>query len=199
MKGYSDSSVLKTLSLSMSSLGVKRLGKEYKKLQEDPVPNLLARPLESDIFQWRFLFKGEDDSPYKGGLYMGGIVFPNAYPHQAPKVYMITPNGRFNLSLKGICMSFTNWHPESWNPALGVRTILMGLISFFYEDGTTAGSIRTTNAGKQEFAQKSVEFNRNHKDYMELFQENDLEVSLRPKVVIIRRKKVVKKVAQNVV
>ena len=181
----------------MASLGVKRLGKEYKKLQEDPVPNLLARPLESDIFQWRFLFKGEADSPYKGGLYMGGIVFPRAYPHEAPKVYMITPNGRFNLSLKGICMSFTNWHPESWNPALGVRTILMGLISFFYEERNTTGAMQSTKAEKEEFAQKSVEFNKNHKDYRELFQDNELEVSLRPKVVIIRRKKVVKKVVQN--
>jgi ubiquitin-conjugating enzyme E2 J2 len=181
----------------MSSLGVKRLSKEYKKLQEEPVPNLLAKPLETDIFQWRFLFKGESDSPYAGGLYMGGMEFPNTYPHSAPKVYMITPNGRFNLSSKGICMSFTNWHPESWNPALGVRTILLGLISFFYEDGHTAGALKTSDAEKRELASKSIAFNHNHKDYIELFQDNELETPISkisaPKIVIIKRKKVVRK------
>lgn len=181
----------------MSSLGVKRLSKEYKKLQEEPVPNLLAKPLETDIFQWRFLFKGESDSPYAGGLYMGGMEFPNTYPHSAPKVYMITPNGRFNLSSKGICMSFTNWHQESWNPALGVRTILLGLISFFYEDGHTAGALKTSDEEKRELASKSIAFNHNHKDYIELFQDNELENPISkisaPKIVIIKRKKVVRK------
>jgi len=50
---------------------------------------------------------------------------------------MLTPNGRFELNTK-ICISFTNYHEESWQPAWGVRTAILGLQGFFPLRGKAA-------------------------------------------------------------
>jgi ubiquitin-conjugating enzyme E2 J2 len=52
-----------------------------------------------------------------------------------------TPSGRFEPGNK-ICLSFSDFHPESWNPLWGVSHILLGVQSFFYtDDGTTGARI----------------------------------------------------------
>lgn len=38
-------------------------------------------------------------------------------------------------------MSMTSMHPESWNPAWTVQQILIGLVSFWYEDVYTSGGM----------------------------------------------------------
>lgn len=45
-------------------LSIKRLRKENLSLQKEPVPYAIARPLESNILEWRFLVRGIDD--YEG-------------------------------------------------------------------------------------------------------------------------------------
>lgn len=42
---------------------------------------------------------------------------------------MITPNGRFKTNKK-LCLSISDFHPDTWNPAWSVSTILTGLLSF---------------------------------------------------------------------
>ena len=42
-----------------------------------------------------------------------------------PSIYMVTPSGRFEVNMK-ICMSMSDFHPESWNPSWRVETILVG-------------------------------------------------------------------------
>jgi hypothetical protein len=46
---------------------MKRLRIEYNKLSKEPVPYAIARPLEKNILEWRFLIKGTGD--YEGGFY----------------------------------------------------------------------------------------------------------------------------------
>ncbi|KAG8721282.1 hypothetical protein FRC08_014429 [Ceratobasidium sp. 394] len=50
---------------------------------------------------------------------------------------LLTPNGRFELHKK-ICISFTNYHEELWQPAWGVRTAIIGLQGFFPHKGEAA-------------------------------------------------------------
>eukprot|EP00831_Metopus_contortus_P058038 TRINITY_DN5029_c0_g1_i1.p1 TRINITY_DN5029_c0_g1~~TRINITY_DN5029_c0_g1_i1.p1 ORF type:complete len:263 (+),score=53.16 TRINITY_DN5029_c0_g1_i1:123-911(+) len=48
-----------------------------------------------------------------------------------------------------ICLTFTDYHPESWQPAWTIRTMLQGIISFMpFED--TAGSIGALNYSVEE-------------------------------------------------
>lgn len=49
------------------------------------------------------------------------------------------------LRLHRLCLSITDFHPDTWNPAWSVSTILTGLLSFMVEKGPTLGSIETSD------------------------------------------------------
>jgi ubiquitin-conjugating enzyme E2 J1 len=77
---------------------------------------------------------------------------PPEYPMKPPDVYLLTPNGidshsappacspridvfrfcagRFQTGTK-ICLSYTSFHAEEWQPAWGVRTMLNALTGIF--------------------------------------------------------------------
>lgn len=76
-----------------------------------------------------YVIAGPEDTPYEGGYYHGKLIFPREYPFKPPSIYMITPNGRFETN-KRLCLSISDYHPESWNPAWNVGSILTGLLSF---------------------------------------------------------------------
>ena len=83
---------------------------------------------------------------------------------------MLTETGRFDINC-AICLSISNFHPESWNPVWPVRSIILGLISFFLEDKPTAGYIVTTLEKKKEIAAKSKEMIVQKKIFNDLFTE----------------------------
>ncbi|RKO95560.1 UBC-like protein, partial [Caulochytrium protostelioides] len=134
-----------------SRTAIKRLTVEYKRLQTQPPPYIVAKPLESNLFEWHYILTGPPDSPYEGGEYHGRIVFPNTYPYAPPAIRMITPSGRFATDTR-LCLSMSDFHPDSWNPMWSVPTILTGLLSFMLEDTQTTGSIVTTAAQKRQYS-----------------------------------------------
>lgn len=104
------------------------------------------------------MITGPDDTPYVGGQYHGTLVFPADYPFKPPAIRMMTPSGRFQNGMR-LCLSISDYHPRTWNPAWSVSTILNGLLSFMVGDETTAGSITTTEGQKRQFAAHSREWN----------------------------------------
>jgi len=97
--------------------------------------------VEKNIFVWDFLIFGLQECDYQGGFYHGRINFPSEYPMKPPKLLMFTPNGRFQTN-KPICTSFSNYHPETWNPLWGVESIVIGFISFMLSEEFTAGCVK---------------------------------------------------------
>jgi ubiquitin-protein ligase len=75
------------------------------------------------------VIRGPENTPYFGGFYHGKLVFPSEYPYKPPRIYMITPNGRFKTNSR-LCLSISDFHPDTWKPAWSVSTILTGLLSF---------------------------------------------------------------------
>ena len=67
------------------------------------------------------------------------ILFPPQFPFKPPSLLMCTPNGRFKVHTR-LCLSMSDFHPETWNPMWSVSTILMGLYSFMLEDTPTLGN-----------------------------------------------------------
>jgi len=144
----------------------KRLRKELLMLQREPVPLAVAAPLESNILEWRFLMQGV--GIYDGGYYMGKLVFPPEYPLKPPSIMFITPSGRFDVN-KRICLSISDFHPETWAPSWTVGTILTGIVSFYNSEESTVGSINRTEAERKKFAQDSMAFNLRDKTFVKLF------------------------------
>ena len=65
----------------------------------------------------------------------------------------------------------SSFHPETWNPAWSVSTILTALLSFMLEKTPTQGSLETTEAEKRLLAEQSVSFNLENKIFKELFPD----------------------------
>ena len=145
-----------------------RLRKELKAF--DPPPYIRAAPLESNLQEWRFVLQGPHDSPYEGGLYQGKVKFPDDFPFKPPSIYMLTPNGRFETDRR-LCLSISDFHPETWIPTWSVASILNGVLSFMLEDTPTTGSTVTTLAEKHRLRDASLEWNRKDATFCALFPE----------------------------
>jgi len=133
---------------------------EARELANDPCTDYHAAPLEDDIFEWHCTMRGPSGTEFEGGLYHFRILLPAEYPFRPPSLMMLTPNGRFELNTK-ICISFTNYHEEEWQPAWGVRTAILGLQGFFPLKGQAAngvGSVEYPAAERKRLAHLSQEW-----------------------------------------
>ena len=135
-----------------------RLQKELINFKRNAPEGIRAAAQEDNILRWHYVVEGPKGSPYEGGFYHGEIKFPPEYPFKPPSIWMTTPSGRFEPGVR-ICMSFTDYHPEEWNPAWSASTILTGLLSFMVENERTAGSIVRTPAQRRKFARQSLQWN----------------------------------------
>lgn len=150
----------------------RRLTKELRALQKDPLqsPKITVQPNEANILEMHYAIEGSEKTPYEGGIYWGKLIFPKTYPLKPPSVMMITPSGRFQPNRR-LCLSMSDFHPETWNPMWSVSTILTGLYSFMVESSPTLGSIETTSSQKQKYARQSLEFNVRDPTFCKLFPE----------------------------
>jgi len=136
----------------------KRLTREYQNIQKNPPPYIIAHPSESNILEWHYILTGPPNTPYEGGQYWGSLMFPSDYPFAPPAIRMHTPNGRFQPSSR-LCLSISDFHPKSFNPAWSVSTILIGLMSFMNSEEMTAGSIGGTQTERKWYAARSKWWN----------------------------------------
>ncbi|KAK4880549.1 hypothetical protein RN001_008695 [Aquatica leii] len=158
-----------------SNSATARLKQDYLRLKKDPVPYITAEPLPSNILEWHYVVTGPESTPYEGGCYHGKLVFPKEFPFKPPSIYMITPNGRFKTNTR-LCLSISDFHPDTWNPAWSVSTILTGLLSFMNEKSPTMGSIDTTDYDKRALAFNSLEFNLRNRQFCELFPDSVVQI-----------------------
>ena len=155
-----------------TDLCTRRLTKELRALQKDPIksPKITVAPNEANILEMHYVIEGSKKTPYEGGIYHGKLIFPKDYPLKPPSVMMLTPSGRFQPNRR-LCLSMSDFHPETWNPMWSVSTILTGLYSFMIETAPTLGSIETTTSQKQRFARQSLDFNVRDPTFRKLFPQ----------------------------
>ena len=151
----------------------KRLLKEYRDIMNDKIECILTKPRENNILLWDYIINPIEE-PYKDGYYHGTLEFDKDYPMKPPSIKMLTPSGRFQVNGR-LCLSMSDYHPESWNPSWGVRTILIGLHSFMlseeFSEGTI-GSISDSFDNRILLKEKSLEYNRKNEFFVSLLEEN---------------------------
>jgi len=145
----------------------KRLLKEYQRLLRKPPPNIQAHPLESNMLEWHFVIT-PTEPPFLGGEYHGSLEFPIEYPMRPPAFRVFTPSGRFETNTR-LCMSMSDFHPESWNPSWSVETLLVGLQSFMLEDSNAIGSTVASFKERERLAALSVAHNQRNAIFREIF------------------------------
>eukprot|EP00930_Biecheleria_cincta_P090845 TRINITY_DN80326_c0_g1_i1.p1 TRINITY_DN80326_c0_g1~~TRINITY_DN80326_c0_g1_i1.p1 ORF type:complete len:253 (+),score=19.68 TRINITY_DN80326_c0_g1_i1:88-846(+) len=151
-----------------------RLDKELQMLLKEPEPLIHVSRDETDILSWSYLLEGPSDTPYEGGWYWGKIRFPKEYPFKPPSIQMHTPNGRFVANTR-LCLSMSDYHPESWAPQWSIGAVLKGLLSFMIEETQTAGSIHPLppEAERRRLAASSLAWNKSQSEFMEAFPHID--------------------------
>ena len=131
---------------------------DIRELALDPSDQYYAAPLENDMFEWHFTIRGAEGTDFEGGIYHGRILLPPEYPYKPPHIMFLTPSGRFETNTK-ICLSFSAFHPELWQPAWGIRLILEALISFLPTPGDGAiGALDYTPEERRKLAKQSQSF-----------------------------------------
>lgn len=149
---------------------ISRLKQDYMRLKKDPIPYIDAEPLPSNILEWYYVVRGPENTPYEGGYYLGKLLFPREFPFKPPSIYMHTPNGRFKTHMR-LCLSISDFHPDTWNPAWSVSTILTGLLSFMLEKSPTLGSIECSDYERRVLAVQSLSTNLQDRNFCDLFPE----------------------------
>ncbi|XP_022666892.1 ubiquitin-conjugating enzyme E2 J2-like isoform X1 [Varroa jacobsoni] len=145
-----------------------RLKQDYLRLAKEPIPYVCTIPVPDNILEWHYVVIGTPDTPYQGGFYHGKLVFPQEFPFKPPSIYMSTPNGRFKTNTR-LCLSISDFHPETWNPTWSAGPILLGLQSFMCENTPTLGSVESSDHEKRLLAEQSIEFNLRDRQFCELF------------------------------
>mmetsp|Transcript_70958 Transcript_70958/g.154186 ORF Transcript_70958/g.154186 Transcript_70958/m.154186 type:complete len:242 (+) Transcript_70958:60-785(+) len=161
---------------------VTRLRREYGHILEQKIPHIVAKPTEKNLLVWFYVLHDlPAETPYVGGVYWGRLVFPREYPLKPPSIYMLTPSGRFETNSR-LCLSMSDFHPESWNPSWRIESILLGLVSFMLDtaEPRTTGGLHSSFAYRQGLAKASFEYNRGHAEFRELFPEFCDEAKLHP-------------------
>ncbi|CAI4221329.1 unnamed protein product [Auanema sp. JU1783] len=151
-------------------VAVRRLQKDFQILLNDPLPGIVAIPSEKNILEWHYVIEGSTETDYEGGFYHGKIVFKPDFPWKAPAICMVTPNGRFAPNIR-LCLSISDFHPETWCPGLTVSSILVGLHSFMNEDTYSTGCVFTSPKARRQFARESIIFNLNNEEFLLNFPE----------------------------
>ncbi|WFD41733.1 E2 ubiquitin-conjugating enzyme [Malassezia psittaci] len=129
---------------------------ELSELEKDPSPEYRAVPTEDNLFEWHFTLRGPRNTEFDSGMYHGKIILPTEYPFKPPDVMFLTPNGRWEVNRK-ICLTFTGYHEETWQPAWGIRTALLSvqsLMSSQAEEGGI-GAVSMTREDREKLAVKS--------------------------------------------
>eukprot|EP00282_Hemiselmis_andersenii_P014830 CAMPEP_0114123294 /NCGR_PEP_ID=MMETSP0043_2-20121206/8144_1 /TAXON_ID=464988 /ORGANISM="Hemiselmis andersenii, Strain CCMP644" /LENGTH=163 /DNA_ID=CAMNT_0001216051 /DNA_START=226 /DNA_END=714 /DNA_ORIENTATION=+ len=149
---------------------LQRLQRELKALRNDPVPGVHATPLPSNMLEWHYVIEGPAGTAYSGGYYHGVIKFPQEYPFKPPSIRMITPSGRFEPNQR-ICLSMSDFHPETWNCMWSVSSILQGVASFMLDNSPAIGTISTSDSVKKQLARASMASNCQSKLFNDLFED----------------------------
>ncbi|KAK6028635.1 ubiquitin--protein ligase [Ostertagia ostertagi] len=162
---------------------VRRLQRDYEKLRREPIDGIEAVPDDANILVWHYVIKGSPDTPYEGGYYYGKILFQPDFPWKPPAICMLTPNGRasrsgctvmltsrlrFQTNMR-LCLSISDYHPESWNPGWTVSSILVGLHSFMNEESHAAGVINEPFSKRRKYAAESMAWNLAYPGFKTLF------------------------------
>lgn len=113
-----------------SAQTLRRINRELQEMLSHPSPHWSIQSIEDNLLEWHFTIRGPPGTEFENGLYHGRLLLPFNYPFAPPSIMLLNPNGRFETNKK-ICLSMSNYHPELWQPAWGVRTIMEALRSFF--------------------------------------------------------------------
>eukprot|EP00667_Euglena_gracilis_P028983 EG_transcript_37730 len=106
----------------------KRLAKELKDAQASDDAEIQLQPVDGNVYEWRAVLRGPDDTPYEGGYFVVSLRVPKEYPMLPPTAYFKTkvfhPNVLFNSG--EICLDILK---SSWSPAWTLQSVCRAILT----------------------------------------------------------------------
>lgn len=123
---------------------------------EEPTSSEQIRigPFGRNLLTWHFTYAGAPGSSFSGGLYHGRVILPRNYPGSPPRVQILTPSGRFIVG-EDICLSASNYHPESWTPRWTVLGLVQALRLHMLTTANEIGGLNASEETRRRLAQES--------------------------------------------
>lgn len=167
----------------------KRLTNEIKLLNKEPLHYCTAYPDETNPLIWYFIIKGQKDTDYDKGEYIGKIVHSPKYPAEPPDYYMLTPSGRYKIGTK-ICLSNSSYHKGEWSSTWNIKSILIAFYSIWLDDKEYGIShIKDSKENRLKMAEESIEYNlKNNKQIYDKFNFDHLKYDLDEKTSVDKEK-----------
>ena len=123
-------------------------------VQDEKYSYVRIGPYGSNLLRWHFSVMGSPNSEYDGGIYHGRVLLPRDYPGSPPRVQLLTPSGRF-IPGHDICLSASNYHPESWTPKWTVLSLIDALRLHMLTQANEIGGMTATPSERRKFANES--------------------------------------------
>lgn len=109
-------------------MALRRIQKEHRDIQKESIPCISTGPIkDDDLFLWKAIIVGPEDTPFSGGTFYAHIKFPEDYPFKPPKITFETKIYHPNINEQGsICLDILS---GQWSPALTITKVLLSLSS----------------------------------------------------------------------
>ena len=117
------------------------------------------------------------DGVWRGGTFHFKLLFPDQYPHEAPKAYYLGPTRLWHPNIEGdattrdgqpktewgVCLNILR---KDWRPVLGTRDIVFGLEMMFFEPNVDDPLPGTARLAAQQLHDKPRDFERKAVQWM---------------------------------
>lgn len=110
-------------------MSIKRLKAELERITKDPTFGLQLHPIDDNLFEWKAVICGPEDTCFEGGNFRLKMEFPQDYPKKAPIVTFCSRMFHPNVYPNGkICLDILEMK-EKWNPDFDAESILHAIQS----------------------------------------------------------------------
>eukprot|EP00613_Pedinella_sp_CCMP2098_P080433 CAMPEP_0171941336 /NCGR_PEP_ID=MMETSP0993-20121228/37779_1 /TAXON_ID=483369 /ORGANISM="non described non described, Strain CCMP2098" /LENGTH=362 /DNA_ID=CAMNT_0012583547 /DNA_START=120 /DNA_END=1208 /DNA_ORIENTATION=+ len=114
-------------------------------------PAVRLAPLKGCLHEWHFSFSGVSGSDFEGGVYHGRFILPATYPAAAPRVQLLTQNGRFSTG-QDICLSASSFHQDTWSTHWSLHKLALAVRLHMLTPASEVGGIHRSSLQRRAMA-----------------------------------------------
>ncbi|KAJ5074657.1 ynein regulatory complex subunit 5 [Anaeramoeba ignava] len=145
----------------------KRLMRDLKEINENPIPYINAQPLGDNLFIWHANIMGPPDTPWEGGIFHFTLTFTNDYPQKPPLITSLVRlkhpcalGQAVNISqAMSIALDYSkntiDNSAEGWSPAFSISTLLLHIQTFLLEPNVDVALENLTDSSRYEEEKKN--------------------------------------------
>ncbi|CCD14941.1 unnamed protein product [Trypanosoma congolense IL3000] len=116
----------------------RRLMRDLKQLHTNKNERFWARPESDNLFKWKAVVLGPEDTIWEGGVFKLWLEFSDEYPCAPPSAHFVTKMFHPNVYVNGdICLDTLK---SNWSPTLDVESVLLMITSLLSDPNPSSAA-----------------------------------------------------------